>query len=631
MSSTSEIRVDSNKDDVNPLCLAVSSQERATLASDSNDRAEGKELEFDEWNEQALTEPELVKDLTACYVCAPLEQPRDIRLAILHSDTSSENGLCIELQSMSLDRLVPYYAVSYAWGKQHRDNSHLTHSIKCGAHSFSVSAHLHAALKRIHEAETLHHADNLCPRTPLWIDALCINQADNQERSRQVRMMDEIYSGAESTIIWLGEEDFEGEFGGIQELQELQGLPTQYRFFSGNFTLNETVDNMARSRVDVRKQCSRLLERDWFYRRWTLQEYILSCNTFFLIGKTCLQPRFVLKLAQATDSITVPAVLAEKKTARRLLLDNLLAFRHSKCTDFHDYVYALLGISQDGPGIDVDYSNPAEDLFTEVARQHIAPRPHGNPPHRSNRLTAVLRMAMSSGHVHNTEWPVLPSWVPDWSGRTWSETENLEISLMLEGGKYDSKHLRRIHDSFQSACISDIHIEGKTLLLSVVMLDVTRLSVWCAELIRRIDAPWSSCNCAHGCHGLEEFEQRHLRSTRERIAYLSEDMKAMNLKVDQTAFVLPGHHMCFTVTPAHGNKLESISSDRPTFSLIGYRDMNLGAVLSRNNLDIMSRLMDDCVHAAKRLSHRGEEWKQVRLLLHSSDTDWPKLTEIALV
>lgn len=38
----------------------------------------------------------------------------------------------------------------------------------------------------------------------LWVDALCINQVDNTERSQQVAQMGKIYSDARETIAWLG-------------------------------------------------------------------------------------------------------------------------------------------------------------------------------------------------------------------------------------------------------------------------------------------------------------------------------------------------------------------------------------------------------------------------------------------
>jgi hypothetical protein len=62
----------------------------------------------------------------------------------------------------------------------------------------------------------------------LWIDALCINQADLKERSKQVKRMDHIFRKAETVIIWLGEpagqSDLAFEFIKKIRVQELDGL-----------------------------------------------------------------------------------------------------------------------------------------------------------------------------------------------------------------------------------------------------------------------------------------------------------------------------------------------------------------------------------------------------------------------
>ena len=40
----------------------------------------------------------------------------------------------------------------------------------------------------------------------LWVEAICINQKDNNEKAHQVAMMREIYSSCQKMIIWLGED-----------------------------------------------------------------------------------------------------------------------------------------------------------------------------------------------------------------------------------------------------------------------------------------------------------------------------------------------------------------------------------------------------------------------------------------
>jgi hypothetical protein len=51
-----------------------------------------------------------------------------------------------------------------------------------------ITGNCHAALRRLRAAqEELDHS-------PLWIDAICINQIDNAEKATQITLMGEIYS-----------------------------------------------------------------------------------------------------------------------------------------------------------------------------------------------------------------------------------------------------------------------------------------------------------------------------------------------------------------------------------------------------------------------------------------------------
>lgn len=41
----------------------------------------------------------------------------------------------------------------------------------------------------------------------LWIDSICINQEDVEERNSQVKIMGDIYKNASTVVIWLGASD----------------------------------------------------------------------------------------------------------------------------------------------------------------------------------------------------------------------------------------------------------------------------------------------------------------------------------------------------------------------------------------------------------------------------------------
>lgn len=54
----------------------------------------------------------------------------------------------------------------------------------------------------------------------LWIDAICINQEDLDERSEQVVHMLQIYKNASRVIVWLGNE-FEDSHLGMMSMKYL--------------------------------------------------------------------------------------------------------------------------------------------------------------------------------------------------------------------------------------------------------------------------------------------------------------------------------------------------------------------------------------------------------------------------
>ncbi|RYP61860.1 hypothetical protein DL771_009979 [Monosporascus sp. 5C6A] len=120
-----------------------------------------------------------------------------------------------------------------------------------------------------------------------WIDALCINQHDIDERTNQVNLMGRIYSQGRNVFIWLGQanehtvkvstmisllakattEEMK-QHGSLERLEILQDLLAS--------------DSLRRLGLDERTTWDDWLalvcfyHRRWFYRAWTLQELALS-------------------------------------------------------------------------------------------------------------------------------------------------------------------------------------------------------------------------------------------------------------------------------------------------------------------------------------------------------------------
>lgn len=85
----------------------------------------------------------------------------------------------------------------------------------------------------------------------LWVDALSLNQSDNQEKSVQVARMGTIYSKARKVLVWLGTDDEYLDGGGT----------TLRRIKAGRVSQESTV-----------LEIDNLLSRRWFGRRWVIQE-----------------------------------------------------------------------------------------------------------------------------------------------------------------------------------------------------------------------------------------------------------------------------------------------------------------------------------------------------------------------
>ncbi len=89
-----------------------------------------------------------------------------------------------------------YEALSYVWGSMEKPLA-----VSTDEGYLPVTKNLHAALARLR--------DRVFPRI-LWVDAICINQDDIEERGCQVSSMAKIYARANRVIIWLEEAPADG-------------------------------------------------------------------------------------------------------------------------------------------------------------------------------------------------------------------------------------------------------------------------------------------------------------------------------------------------------------------------------------------------------------------------------------
>lgn len=148
-----------------------------------------------------------------------------------------------------------YEALSYVWG----DSDHPC-SISVDKHGLPVTTNLYAALSQLRD----HSLERI-----IWVDAVCINQGNLEERSHQVQLMAKIYSKANRVIVWLGETADDSDRA-VEEIRLAAGkqstyFPT-YEFFQ--------------------QAILKLLRRSWFRRIWVRDQPVDSIRTKLLKGRS---------------------------------------------------------------------------------------------------------------------------------------------------------------------------------------------------------------------------------------------------------------------------------------------------------------------------------------------------------
>jgi heterokaryon incompatibility protein (HET) len=145
----------------------------------------------------------------------------------------------------------------------------------------------------------LHNDD---PLTPVWFNAICIDQQNFLERNHQVGIMSRIYSAANKVQIDLGEGD-EKTAEAIDFIQEITSLenPTELLYFQLTSC----------SSPSVQQGITTLLNHSWFERRWVLQEAHFAKYAEVLCGEKKLPWRTLRLLGQ--DYVDYKIDLYEQK------------------------------------------------------------------------------------------------------------------------------------------------------------------------------------------------------------------------------------------------------------------------------------------------------------------------------
>jgi hypothetical protein len=370
---------------------------------------------------------------------------REIRLVrFVGGANESQGSYSLQLVTASLNDNPSYSAVSYVWG-----TSTPIIPIRLNDKSFQIAQNLHYALGQL--------SQNLRYSEWLWIDAICIDQNNFDERSWQVAQMRDIFQDADLVYICLGNSandsalimDLAQSFGreakaaGVLELwtdfpSKVDRVPTVPDIPNEDSTFTFIAKLLACERFLDRRvpgAVTSLLNRPNWFRSWIVQEISLAGQGRVLCGNHSIDldefhatltaiyfakisrfarqhPRWNNFGAGFNNNIFHLRCLLVRRlhsqgkhlTLLELLLSEMRGASESRpfyaASDARDIIYALLGIAGDTDllGIRPDYRKPVEQVYAAVTKAMIT--------HCSG-----YRLEYCS---FRKETPRLPSWAPDW-------------------------------------------------------------------------------------------------------------------------------------------------------------------------------------------------------------------------
>lgn len=252
----------------------------------------------------------------------PLPTATSIRLLWiedLKSPTDLTEPIKCTMEFADLERPTTYAALSYTWGDPlglHESADVATpeewaspaHEIECNGQMVSIAENLYTAMlalrwlsttaKRDPQSEAIPHRFRNAPGLPLWIDALCINQQDLQERNSQVSLMDRIYASSETTIMWVGGEDKLATDAIRTLVQFRQDLPPTFKVREMDLRDPESYRRMGMKPIGREAWAGvvAFYHRQYFNRAWVVQEWTRSKKAFILCGLQCLNPQIVASM-----------------------------------------------------------------------------------------------------------------------------------------------------------------------------------------------------------------------------------------------------------------------------------------------------------------------------------------------
>ncbi|CAG9950412.1 unnamed protein product [Clonostachys rosea f. rosea IK726] len=243
--------------------------------------------------------PMTIPPATESQLYAPLSvKHKEIRLLRIASyDADDVFSIChcaMFTVSLAHQPRPRYNAFSYEWNYG-VDVPEIDEAVMVNGHRIEVTRNLAALLTRFRNiAQAVPNSEMF--QLPIWIDALCIDQSNVDERTVQVGLMGAIYSRAQATFTYLGEDENDSDYA----------MPILAEIGSKILQTMKT-DDMAWVKPDEQPElwqsdqaegggflnrfwtsAGAIMKRSYWRRAWIVQEILLQNNVIVFCGKNII-------------------------------------------------------------------------------------------------------------------------------------------------------------------------------------------------------------------------------------------------------------------------------------------------------------------------------------------------------
>jgi len=283
-----------------------------------------------------------------------------------------------------------YEALSYVWGS--KENHRYIFIPQTQLSIISITTNLDVALRSLRSQDK--------PRV-LWIDAICIDQSNDEEKSFQVALMGQIFRQARCVLAWLGPEADNSDVA-MRAIQRLgsritvnwppcaEGTePYEIRAAEGIVGYNWDYASIGPPfEYQELRSIHNLLSRDWFQRLWIRQEIHLANSMAVIICGTT-QVRWIhfrnAMTALFTQKPSSPYYYNDFRPLMAQLKGfiyqgrniDLLALRecfdHTYCLNQRDRIYAVMDFLTERRDLQIvpDYTKTVMQVYKDLVVQWV--------------------------------------------------------------------------------------------------------------------------------------------------------------------------------------------------------------------------------------------------------------------